>query len=509
MAVGKRPPRSPAEITPGLWTEWCLSLPLIKSAQDHRRMLRVLLPHLSGISAETLRVVDRPIPGTPPVKEQAFTYQELQAIRARAAATFNAALVRIRTNREHLRRWYAGQFAVGSGDWLLGEALDHLLRTGEVPLLAGETGGRVVLPRHLGQVLGGTGAEQTWARLYLSREEARAAAVLLVAHQAWNRAVLTRMRVPEHDPAVGEAFDIHTVEINKRRRPVQLRYTTNNLLDAGPDTPGRLMSQVIEATELARQTLKLLDAPTELLLVWRRHYAARDTGSSRFGLGVPKKYGRTRKENSLPYPLVWASLRRLRRTVQVLLLKEPAQNTQATHENVYTLPEAAMSDSAHTTIARGLSDALNQAHTVVKMRMFLGGEDNHLLELADDPELVQAIEAGKYDTATGACTDFTNSDFTEPGLPCTASFLLCLACGNAVATRRHLPRLVYLQQALTELRAAVDEHVWNQDWRQHLLRLESLLNDHTTPEEQRAERRRVTAADRLLIDRMLRRKLDG
>jgi hypothetical protein len=64
----------------------------------------------------------------------------------------------------------------------------------------------------------------------------------------------------------------------------------------------------------------------------------------------------------------------------------------------------------------------------------------------------QALADGTLDTATGTCLDFTNSPFGTPGQPCTASFLDCLACPNAVATRRHLPRLAWLHRALDELR---------------------------------------------------------
>jgi hypothetical protein len=55
--------------------------------------------------------------------------------------------------------------------------------------------------------------------------------------------------------------------------------------------------------------------------------------------------------------------------------------------------------------------------------------------------------------ADGTCLDFTNSPLGPPGQPCTASFLDCLACSNAVATRRQLPRLAWLHRALDALRA--------------------------------------------------------
>jgi hypothetical protein len=62
---------------------------------------------------------------------------------------------------------------------------------------------------------GGTAADKTWGRLFLTTEETFALTVLLVASEGWNRSVVHRLRIPEHNPAAGELFDIHTVEINK------------------------------------------------------------------------------------------------------------------------------------------------------------------------------------------------------------------------------------------------------------------------------------------------------
>jgi hypothetical protein len=499
IAACDDPPQSPAEITPAIWSQWCLSLRDIPSARHCRRQMRVLLAEVAGLPAATLKVADRRILKEAPPKERSYSYQELAQIRARASAVFNTALVRIRANREHLRRWYAGEFAERDAGWLIGEALDCLARTGDVPRYGGRSG---TIPARYLNALGNRSPEATWGRLYLTRAEGAAAAVLLVTSEAWNRSVLDRMRVPEHDPAAGDAFDIYTVEVNKRRRPVRLRYTTNNLLDAGPDTPGRLMRQVIEATEMARQTLQLLGEPSDHLLVWRR--ANRKAGQ--FGFGTPTNQGAADRGTA---DLTAVSLRRLRRTVQVLIRREPAQNSQDTHDDVYVLRDPAARAEAQATVARGLAEAHGHARTIVKMRLVLGEDASRLIELSDDPELARAIDNGDHDTATGACTDLTSSPYTEPGLPCTASFLLCLACGNAVATRRHLPRLTYLREALDELRAVVDQAVWDQDWREHLLRVGSLLETRTTPAERAAAWEQVSDLDRDLIDRMLHRKLDA
>jgi hypothetical protein len=140
---------------------------------------------------------------------------------------------------------------------------------------------------------------------------------------------------------------------------------------------------------------------------------------------------------------------------------------------------------------------------MMKMRMLLGARAEQLTDYAGTPEKARSLAAGTLDTPTGACLDFADSPFSPPGEPCTASFLDCLACRNAVATRRHLPRLAWLHRALDELRGTVGTEVWAQDWRTHFLRLTALLEDNTTAGERNAAARAASDADRELIGLLL------
>jgi len=197
------------------------------------------------------------------------------------------------------------------------------------------------------------------------------------------------------------------------------------------------------------------------------------------------------------------SLRRLRRTVQVLIRREPAQNTTQTHEQVYVLRDPATQPEAEQVTAQGLSDAVGHARQVMQMRVLLDAGTGQLTDYTGTPDKAQALADGTLDTATGACLDYRHSPFSPPGQPCTASFLDCLACRNAVATRRHLPRLAWLHRALDELRRTVDAAAWAQDWRTHFLRLTALLEDNTTPAERDAAARAVSDTDRELIGQLL------
>ena len=116
--------------------------------------------------------------------------------------------------------------------------------------------------------------------------------------------------------------------------------------------------------------------------------------------------------------------------------------------------------------------------------------------------------SGQWDTALASCTDYEHSPFTPAG-PCAVSFLLCLACPNAVATARHLPRLVHLHDALEQLRGSVPGSVWDLDWAPHWSRLTDLLDRHTTIDERSNARRQLTDTDRAIIDAVLTRRLQA
>jgi hypothetical protein len=510
LASLDRPPQSPAEITPAVWATWKLSCPDTRHGTTSILYLKGLMPEVDGVLPETLQAVDRRV-GThdEQIKEVAYPRHDLDRIKGAAAKIFNSALIRIRINREHLRRWYAGQIPEGTADYRIGSALDCILRTGDIPLARNN---RRRLTESIQRLLGGSEPERTWGRLFLTPEEACALSVLLVASESWNKSVLNKMRIPEYDPAVAEDFDIHMVEVHKVRRPVHLRYTTNNLVDAGPDSPGRLMGRAIEATELARQYLQLRGTPTDRLLVSRLRNPRRKAEPVRLGIppdnDIMQQFAAQANLRNPDGSVMSVSLRRIRRTVQVLIRKEPAQNSQETHDTVYMLPDPATRQEAQQTIAEGLNDALEHARTITAMKMLLGEDADVLIELSDRPELAQAILEGKHDTATSACTDFDNSPITGPG-PCTASFLWCLACKNAIATRRHLPRLVYLHRCLESLRATLAATVWELDWCEHHLRLASLLNRHTTDPQRQEASNKISDSDRDLIDRLLHREFDA
>ena len=70
---------------------------------------------------------------------------------------------------------------------------------------------------------------------------------------------------------------------------------------------------------------------------------------------------------------------------------------------------------------------------------------------------------GKLDTAFAACADIDHSPLNE-GARCSASFLMCFGCPNALITHDHIPKLKALLDWLIDQRDKIDIDSW---WRQY------------------------------------------
>jgi hypothetical protein len=284
----------------------------------------------------------------------------------------------------------------------------------------------------------------------------------------------------------------------------------------GEGSPGRAIQQVLALTAQARATLDQRGTPSTSLLLGRRAKALE--GGSVFADGATAELairawsagaGLVGDDGPLR-----VGARRLRRTVQVLY-SGPRNNTVRTHKDIYLLRDEQVRAEAIDVVAAGLAEAVEHAETRVRMRTVPQATGStaqdaervaHQAGLAHDT--AAQVVAGELDTAVVACTDFDHSPFTPSG-PCAVSFLLCFACPNAVATGRHLPRIVYLHEALQGLRSAMDAATWVADWAEHHGRVADLVRTHTTETGRAALRAQLTEGDQDLIDRMLDRRLDS
>ena len=423
---------------------------------------------------------------------QSYSEAELEQVTAAARRRFRAALQRINDNAVRLRQWRGGALAEGGGEWTAGEGLDILARAGDLPRNArkdGQPGNVVARYRNaLGPV--------AWRRLFLAREEAVALGVLLLAEFGWNLSVISSLEVPMASPDQGEdGHPTYRIPLVKPRRGPGRQHETRNVTDHGAGSPGRLITQALEATRFARATVAELAPGTARLIVWRAENlggrrpdqdAHRAAGPFRFGITAKAAADWAKAEG-----LDGSPFRRGRRTVIALDRREPGQHSQDTHDRHYVLPDERVRAEAIEVIAAGAEEAAGRARKAV----LAAGLRNQ-----PDP--------GDAETATAACSGTRGSPWPAGDGGCGASFLMCLACPNARVHPGHHPRLAHLHEALASLRSVLPSAAWTADWRDAHDRLEDLKEQvgHAGWAQAVA---RVTDADRAIVGHLLTGNLDA
>jgi hypothetical protein len=485
LAEFERPPQDLDEVTAAMFKRWRAKNIGSNVGRTTLNAVRALLhrdPRLQvGAAAEELA---RRVPAPEPSK-QSYEDAERDRVRLAARRQFRTALLRIRTNTSLLERWRSGELPAGGREERIGQILDYLARTGDVPRGGGSSG--VIYARNR-KLLGGQGVELTWGRLFLTRLELTALAVLFTDRFGWNLSVFDRMPTPTTTPSAGEKRSVtYHVQVEKRRRGGGHWFDTENITDSGSGSAGRLITEALEATAHARRLAVTLAPGVDLLMTARTGRVGKDhleldrprpAGPLSFGVSSDdaKRWVRHHGLDGSPF-------QRTRRTTVVR--EGPLQHTRGTHESVYVLPDKRVQRASFEVIEAGAQEALEQARDIV----FKG-------HLDAEPD------ARHQQTATADCADENNSPWPAPAGGCGADFLLCLACPNAHVHPGHYPRLAHLHQHLHSLRSALPDRHWNPRWREHLLRLEDLRGKVGAP-VWTAALAQVTADDRTLISLLL------
>jgi hypothetical protein len=422
--------------------------------------------------------------------KQSYEGPERERMVLAAERQFRAALLRIRENNALLKRWRAGEFTEQSREGRIGAILEHVANSGDVPRRVHASGQSSVTNTAL---LGGAGALVTWGRLFLTRQELTALAVLLTDRFAWNLSMYDRVPVPVRTPSAGETTTVtYQVEVEKRRAGGGRWFSTENITDSGADSPGRLITKALEATAHGRALAARLAPGTDLLMVARSQQPGmvhRDldrpprVGPLAFGVSPDdgRRWGRSHGLGGSPF-------QRSHRTA-VTREGRPLQHSRGTHESIYVLPDKNVQKAARNVIAAGAEEALQQARDTT----FKG-------------QLANAADPGHQETATADCADEETSPWPAAGGGCEADFLLCLACPNSRVHSGHHPRLAHLHQQLTALSSAWPEDMWGERWEDHLQRLED-LRDKVGPLAWDAAAVRVTDTDRTIVDLLLKGQL--
>ncbi|MGW0770276.1 hypothetical protein [Streptomyces sp. NPDC002676] len=452
------PPKDLDGLTVSVMQSWRDENKGTSSGRNKQAAVRTALrrdPRLAtGPMAEVLA---RRIPRSKSSK-QSYEEAEWERVALTAQRQFRSAWLRIGENTRLLNRWRGGDLARGSREWKIGRILDHLACTGDVPRTLYPSGQSGVTNHKL---LGGRGPEQTWGRLFLTRGELTALAVLLTDRFGWNLSFYDRMPAPTAAPSAGETTSVtYQVQVEKRRAGGGRWFSTENITDSGADSLGRLITQALEATAHARAMAHRLKPGADLLMVARAYqsgdkHADLDRPAPQWPLtfGVSDAMSRWWAESN---GLGGAPFQRIRRTT-VTDEGRPLQHTQRTHESVYVLPDKRVQRASRNVFTDGALDALDQARAAV-----FGGK------IANEPD------PEHQETATVDCEDEETSPWPAPEGGCGADFLLCLACANAYVHPGHHPRLAHLHQQIVSLQSVLEDRMFRERWNDHLLRLEDL-----------------------------------
>lgn len=466
-----------------LWRNNHKDTPGGREALGKMRTLLKREPRLSqGLAAEELA---RPVPKKGKPSKQSYRPSERDQVLLAAERQFRAALLRIRENTTWLARYRAGALDPDSRDWRVGVALEHIAATGELPGYPDKDG--TVYTRAEG-LLRGKNRGKTTGRLFLSRSELTALAVMMTDRYGWNLSVFDRLHVPVTTPSAGETATVtYEVLVEKRRSGEGRWFDTENYTDSGADSPGRLITQALEATQHGRALAAALSPGHDLLLVARNRRRT-DVDSN---LDRPRNVGPLCFGVSKADARVWASshkigspFQRARRTT-VTTTGKPLQHKRGTHESVYVLPDENVQEAAVDVIAAGAEEAREQAR-----------------DYTFNGRLSDAADATHQETATADCSDEETSPWPAPSGGCGADFLLCLSCENSRVHTGHHPRLALLRRQLTSLHSSWPEKLWRKRWDEHLQRLDDLrirVNESTWD----AALARITDRDQMFVDHLL------
>jgi hypothetical protein len=308
LAAQEPVPRDLDELTPRMMRQWRASLP---AGQGGHRDFRTV----SGLLRDDGRLQAGPVADElarrrkePRSSTQSFGEADFDKVTAAARRGFRAALQRINDNAGHLRQWRDGEFAEGSRDWVIGEGLDSIARNGDLPRCVPREDGRAGAIDARYRNAFGPGSPVAWQRLFLTREEAVALGILLLAEFGWNLSVISTMEVPAASPDQGaDGHPTYRIPLEKRRRGPGRHHETRNVTDHGAGSPGRLITQALEATRFARAAV----------------------------------------------------------TVIALDRREPGQHSQDSHDRHYVLPDERVRAEAAGVIAAGVQDAASRARRVV------------------------------------------------------------------------------------------------------------------------------------------------
>ncbi|MFE0142784.1 phage integrase N-terminal domain-containing protein [[Kitasatospora] papulosa] len=511
----------------------------IRTASNELADLRLVLILARGLNDALAGRLAGALPARPE-GEPAHSYSrtELKRIAQAARTMLRTAEKRIRSNRELLEKFRAGEIEVSRDADLRRrlQILDHLDRVGDVPRRMRNTAGLM------------QNAPETWVTsrgkvrevvgwLYLTPEEIAAAAVLFGVMTGQNPEPIVKMTAAHHraDGGVGPGTAIVGLRKPRRQSRAYMDLALSEVPDwiSIPDQPDQMATRDIlhtpfglyvlvhELTVRARQ----LAGGNRLLVTYmasgggpgtpkgRGWRPMRTDGAliSRLGRDWNLPSDETDKEGN-PLPLRPLRLETLRMTY-IELHQKPVAHTRRTATR-YLVRNRGNINEYRTVVAQALTAEVATARARSKITTMTAEQVAHAQENVDEvaaemglePAVLKRMIAGELDTVLGACTDNNNGSYT-PGEPCRASFLLCLGCECARALPRHLPVQVAVHDRLAERREQMGPLEWAERFAGPHAQLADLLDqaDEAAVED---VRKAAGPDEHKLADRLLNRELD-
>lgn len=519
IARGNPKITSMREFSAEMWWQWRIQKTERTRWPGQVNMARCLLYEVDSLPDTTRRALAARTKKPKNRLYQAYSIAEYRRIYAAAWRNVRHAKQRLYKNHSILQQYHKGQepndnprLLIRKKQWSKGQVLDYMMVTGCFPDNS--------VPEHRNmefkKLFGITEHGAITQAIFASTNEIFSLLILFACERGFNLSVMNGLTADPFFADIGKPVQVITVHaLDKPRRGPAGRYSSVSLAGKA----ARIWKFAHEITQPARDYFTAISQPTDALLLGR--VLSRSSVDGLFKRdwtecrGIAKSWQKKAGIFADDGTPIVIDFRRLRLTEQVIN-QQANQNSEAVSESIYRRPDPYTQEMARETILHGQLDAVFDASALVTIRSL---QPDEIALAMNDPSLLadklgvsvartKQLLKGNLDTATVACIDFMDSPFVSKGSPCTATFLKCFSCKNAVATPGHLPRLVTLLNALDEIASAVSESVWLSDYKDVRAQLSILLTQYATEPELQDARSKARADDVKAIKALLKRKFD-
>jgi hypothetical protein len=439
------------------------------------RLLSTVFRSLEGPNhvAQVGSWLDRPWPiGELAGTDGGYSDREFAAIMTAARSAVREIERRFANAKQLMERYQANQGLLGEEERHFARHLLAIASTGTVlgyrqTRTAGDHPNKQNLPDYTRQV-------HIASRLFLVERDLRPLLTLAVGLSGRNVETIKELTA-DCEVLGGRAV---RVELTKRRRGPAGMFDHTHWEIGKPNqtlhTPGGFYLLVKELTELGRS----FSGTDSLWSIW----SARSGHVAAFEASLARGPGSLRWQYELgllddegePLRL---SLPRLKKTVDIRTTRDTGghlpSSTRSNSMSVlftnYLRGDDSVRDWAGDVITAALKSAELDARAT-QARVLTGFGDQSAssaqraaAELGLTTSKAGDLLAGELDTVFTACGDIQHGPF-DAGRRCSASFLMCLSCENALISKQHIPRLKGLLSWLVRQWESLDVEIW---WTRH------------------------------------------